>query len=112
MNILRRWPRGQIAVVFTFSIVALLGIMALGTDLSVSYQQWAILQKAADAAALAGANYLPEQPALAQSTATNYAVLNGLKTTEVATTVSGDNLQIAVNTSRSVPYYFGAVLGL
>jgi hypothetical protein len=50
--------KGQIAVVMTFAIATLLGAMALGTDVAVMYYNWVQLQKAADAAALAGAFYL------------------------------------------------------
>src|SRR5579864_1815051 len=50
--------KGQMAVVMTFAIATLLGAMALGTDVAVMYFNWVQLQKAADAAALAGAVYL------------------------------------------------------
>ncbi len=52
------YMKGQIAVVMTFAIATLLGAMALGTDVAVMYFNWVQLQKAADAAALAGAFYL------------------------------------------------------
>ena len=52
------YMRGQMAVVMTFAIATLLGAMALGTDVAVMYFNWVQLQKAADAAALAGAFYL------------------------------------------------------
>jgi hypothetical protein len=48
------------AVVMTLAIVTLLGAMALGTDIAVMYYTHMQLQKGADAAALAGANYLSE----------------------------------------------------
>src|ERR1700737_5357441 len=52
------YMKGQIGVVMTFAIATLLGAMALGADVAVMYFNWVQLQKAADAAALAGANYL------------------------------------------------------
>ncbi len=55
---MKRYFRGQMAVVMTFAIATLLGAMALGTDVAVMYFNWVQLQKAADAAALAGAVYL------------------------------------------------------
>jgi hypothetical protein len=50
------------AVVMTFAIATLLGAMALGTDLAVVYYNWVLLQKGADIAALAGAQYFRQTP--------------------------------------------------
>ena len=55
-----KFRKGQMAVVMTLAIVTLLGVMALGTDIAVMYYTHMQLQKGADAAALAGANYLSE----------------------------------------------------
>ena len=55
---LRKCGEGQIAVLMTLVIATLVGVMALGADVGVMYYQWNQLQKGADAAALAGANYL------------------------------------------------------
>jgi Putative Flp pilus-assembly TadE/G-like len=56
-----RMRRGQMAVVMTIAIVALLGVMSLGTDVAVMRYNWMQLQKAADASALAGATYFLAQ---------------------------------------------------
>jgi Flp pilus assembly protein TadG len=113
MNLLRQRPRGQTAVVFTLAAVALIGGIALCTDVMVMYTNWQSMQKAADAAALAGANSLPIDPAGAIANAESYANRNGLASSEVGTpVVSPDDQQITVNASRTVPYYFGRVLGL
>jgi hypothetical protein len=45
-------------VVMTLALTALLGALALGTDVAVIYLNWMELRKAADSAALAGAAYL------------------------------------------------------
>ncbi|MGH7949398.1 MAG: hypothetical protein ACREQF_09255, partial [Candidatus Binataceae bacterium] len=113
MKIRTNKPRGQIAVVITIAIVVLLGAVALAADIGVFYWQWSLLQKGTDAGALAGANYLPENRDLASTKAREYATRNGLTASEVTgTTFSQDNLQITVNSQRTVPYYFGRVLGL
>ena len=57
---LGKFRKGQMAVVMTLAIATLLGVMALGADVGVMYYQHLLLQKGADAAALAGANYLSE----------------------------------------------------
>lgn len=108
-----RESKGQVIVVFTLGLVTLLGMIAFGTDVAVMYANWEHLQKAVDAAALAGANYLPNDPATAQLTAERYAELNGLGQSEItAMQVSSDDQQITVSASRVVAYYFGRVLGL
>jgi Flp pilus assembly protein TadG len=113
MNCFKRRPRGQTAVLFTIALVALLGGVALCTDVLVMYSNWESMQKAADAAALAGANSLPVDPAGAIIAAQSYATRNGLTSSEVGTpTVSPDDQEITVTASRAVPYYFGRVLGL
>jgi uncharacterized membrane protein len=58
---LPNFRKGQIAVVMTLAIAALLGAMALSTDVAVMYYNWMQLQKAADASALAGATYFLTQ---------------------------------------------------
>ncbi len=109
----RARARGQTAVVFTLAIVALLGAIALCTDVGVFYMNWEELQKAADAAVLAGANFLPSTPSTALSTAQQYAEINGIQQSEITNTeVSSTNMQIEMDVQRTVPYFFGRVLGL
>jgi hypothetical protein len=113
MKIPRRLNSGQIAVVVTLVITTLLGAMALGADVAVLYFNWAQLQKATDAAVLAGANYLPGNPSQAQTVAQNYANTNGIRSGEiVSTTFSPDNMRMTMLVSRTVPYAFARVLGL
>jgi hypothetical protein len=107
--------RGQIMVVYTIALVALLGAIALCTDVAVMYVNWQQLQKAADAAALAGAGYLPDQPSAAASTAQTYVGNNGSKTGELTggtPAVSPNQLSVTVSLGRTVPYYFAQVLGM
>jgi hypothetical protein len=106
-------PRGQIMVFYALALAALLGVTALCTDVAVMYWNWLSMQKAVDAAALAGANYLPEDPTTASSQAVNYGELNGLTAAEIGSPSIAANLSsITVNAARNVPYYFGRVLGL
>jgi Flp pilus assembly protein TadG len=115
MNRLKRRSSGQIAVILTMSLVVLLGAMALGADEAVMYFNWVQLQKAADAAALAGAmGGLPYDPTTAQSTATTYAQDNGMVRDgdTITPTVAADDKSITVTVGRTVPYVFGKVLGL
>ena len=58
-----KFSKGQMAVVMTLVVATLLGMMALGSDVGVMYYNWVQLQKAADAAAIAGATYFLPQNA-------------------------------------------------
>jgi Flp pilus assembly protein TadG len=100
-----RFAKGQMLVLFTLVLPVLLGGMGLATDIGVLYFNWGILQKAADASALAGAAYLVASPlptpqavpvaacpsypggggqtADAQSAACTYVTYNGAKASEV-----------------------------
>jgi hypothetical protein len=105
--------RGQIIVVISIAIPVLIGAMALCVDVMMFYWHWANLQKAADAAALAGAHYLPNDPETATAEAVNYAGFNAVPESEIVSiTVAPDNRSIRVVLERMVPYYFGRVLGL
>jgi len=99
------------AVVFALAAVTLCGVMALGADVGVLYYNWVQLQKAADAAAIAGANYAVKDPAKATTTATNYAENNGILASEIVSVVPSAT-QMQVTLSRTVPYSFARALGL
>jgi Flp pilus assembly protein TadG len=108
---------GQIAIVYAGALVALIGAVGLGADVAVMYFNWLTMQKAADAAAIAGANYLPEDATGASNTAISYGELNGLKAAEINTPVvvvpnDGTAPTITVSAAREVPYFFGKVFGL
>jgi Flp pilus assembly protein TadG len=125
----------------TLVLPVLLGAMALGADFSIVYFNWALVQKAADAAALAGASQLTGVTGSAssggqiQSNAVNYvngyACLNGVTDPShsnstlcpsPATKSPGwvDNVvftnvtdtRVSVGIHRSVPYFFGKMIGL
>ena len=109
------------AVVFALAAVTLCGVMALGADVGVLYYNWVQLQKAADAAALAGAQILGQDPSdptsatstLATTTAKAYATTNGTSANDVVTaTPQSGNTQMAVTIKRTVPYSFARTLGL
>src|SRR5712671_5975833 len=134
---LRKCGEGQIAVLMTLVIATLVGLMALGADVGVMYYNWNQLQKGADAAALAGANYLnggitfastnvnagcTGQSDDAKKAACSYAMNNGLASDANSLTINEPgvnlpagaptpNLQVIV-TRSGIPYTFGRVIGL
>jgi len=100
-------------VLIALLLPLLLGVVALGVDMSVFYYNWAQMHSAADAAALAGASALPGNASQAISNATIYAQTNGIRTSEIVSTlVNGSNESVTVQLSRNVPFYFGRILGL
>lgn len=67
---------GATAVVVAVCIVVLMGVAALVVDAGALYSERRQIQTAADAAALAGVQDLPGNPAAAVATADSYATLN------------------------------------
>ncbi|MCC6790447.1 MAG: hypothetical protein IT336_02115 [Thermomicrobiales bacterium] len=68
--------RGQILVLFALLFPAAIGALALGLDAAHLLAEKRAMQGAADLSALAGAAFLPESPADAQTQAVSYAGLN------------------------------------
>ena len=69
--------RGQMLVIFALSIFVLMGIVAIVIDVSWYWTNSLRVQRAADAAALAGVVYLPGDVLKAVSTAKDEATKNG-----------------------------------
>ncbi len=69
--------RGQTLVLFVIVAVVLIGSVAIVTDVSWLWVNQQRMQRAADAAALAGAIYLPGDPTTAYATARAEAAKNG-----------------------------------
>jgi Flp pilus assembly protein TadG len=118
MRILLRKPKGQIAVLTVIALPVMIGALALCCDVLLMYANWQSMQKAADAAVLAGASFLngidSVQDSVAITQATNYVEKNGIVASEIASgpTVSSDHTQISITLSRNAPYFFGRIFGL
>lgn len=111
-----RFSRAQMIVVLTLALPTLLAGVGLSADLGVLYFNWVELQKAADAGALAGAQYLASpapspqsmpspaancppgggQDANAQSAACTYSTYNGALASEVSSTINPSNVPASV----------------
>jgi len=108
--------RGQVVIIVALLIVSLVGMTALVVDVGSIYEERRQTQTVADAAALAGAQDLPEYPEQAIQTAIVYADLNGVA-------ISEDNIQISETyvpydtitvtpTDVDVPLFFAKVLNV
>jgi len=109
-----RSDRGQTAGFVAISIVALIAMTAFVLDVGSWFRADRQLQSVADAAALAGAQELPIDPAKAIAVANDYAADNGGPTAE-SIGIENDlsaNDTISVVYSSSVPGFFAKILGI
>lgn len=102
---------GVVLVWFALMLVVLLGMGALGIDVAHLYQVKTQAQQAADAAALAGAVYLPEDPAPGAAEASSIASKNGFAVT-AANADSVRPSQMNVEVSKTVDNFLAGVLGI
>lgn len=99
---------GQAMVLFALAFIVLCGFTAFAVDIGSFTNEKSELQNAADAAALAGAQVLPDGDA--EAVAIQYAALNG-KTGDVITpVVSDDKLNITVTIKRNARRYLSKVI--
>jgi putative Flp pilus-assembly TadE/G-like protein len=114
MNV-RKSERGQAIVLMTLSLVVIMGMAALVLDVGNWFHTKRRLQGTADAAALAGAQELPDDPSAAQTMAMNYANQNGgdvAGANIVVTSTVLPNDTISVRARKTDPGFFSGVLGI
>jgi hypothetical protein len=117
--------RGQIAGLLAGIIAILIGALSLACDVAIMYINWQRTQMVADAAALAGANYLAaytfsgtpasgcgSEPDAASTVACTYAANNGLNATGLTITEPTLSTIRVVAQQTGLPYYFAKLLGL
>ncbi len=112
---LRRDERGQSAVLAVVFITVLLGMSAAVLDVGSWFRADRRAQATADAAALAGAQALPDDPAGAQALAVDYGAKNGdaLAPNEVSlASTLGANDTIKVTFKRPAPGFFSKIFGI
>jgi hypothetical protein len=113
MNV--RDSRGQAAVMTILFLTVLIGASAMSLDVGSWYHAKRQLQAEADAAALAGAQALPDSPADAKAYAIEYSNKNGGNLDPSQITISSDittNDTIKVHLSAPAPGFFSKLFGL
>ncbi len=110
-----RSQSGQATVLTVLFLVVLVGITGAVLDVGAWFRGDRDLQADSDAAALAGAQFLPEDPAAATATAVQYGDKNGggVDTGDVSITsktLPGDT--IVVDTERNVDGVFTGLFGI
>ena len=111
----RRNEDGQAIVLSVLALVAVMGMCALVLDVGSWFRTHRRLQATADAAALAGAQSLPNDPTGAKSLALSYANKNGgdvLSANIVVSSTYNANDTISVKAERSDSGNFTRVLGI
>jgi Flp pilus assembly protein TadG len=108
-----RSDRGQATVLTLVFLVVLLGMAALVLDIGSWYRADRATQSAADAAALAGAQSLPQNPGNANTLALQYVTKNGGGTPTVTlSTKNATNDTIRVNLTRPAKGIFTKLFGV
>ena len=114
MNV-KRNQRGQAIVITVLMLTALLGLAALVLDVGSWFRAHRSLQATADAAALAGAQALPDDPGTANSLASNYAAKNQSGLQGVTITMSQQyvaNDTIKVHVQKPAEGFFSKIFGV
>jgi Flp pilus assembly protein TadG len=115
MSHLRDDEAGQAILITVLFLTVLMGCVALTLDVGVWYREQRQAQAAADAAALACAQDLPTSPALAFSSAQQYADANGGGVDAAGIALRNDfqtNDTISVAVTRSAPSFFASVFSI
>jgi Flp pilus assembly protein TadG len=116
----RRRSRGQVIVIFAGGMLAFMGLMAIVIDVSWYWANTLRVQRAADAAALAGVVWLPDNfsgaAPNAQTTALAEAQKNGYipggGTTINMSQDPNNDRRLIVTVNTSVPSFFARVIGI
>jgi hypothetical protein len=105
--------KGFVSVFVVILMIVLLGCAALAIDVGMLTYEKARLQNACDAAALAGAQELPDDLPAATNKAYYYADENDLPSSEITSIeFTNEDRRITVNAERTVPYSFARVLDM
>ena len=116
-GVCRNNSRGQVLVIFAGAAFVLIALMALVIDVSWYWANTLKVQRAADAAALAGAVWLPGDAVTAASTARTEAMKNGYQNGSGGVTVTptqdtSDPRQLDVSVSAPVSTFFMRIIGI
>jgi hypothetical protein len=107
-----RQERGALAVVLGLGITAFIGFAAISIDVGRLFVERFQLRNAADAAALGGAQLLPDDPAGARATALAILAANGVAPGQVEVSVEGESDLLRVRAGGAVDLTFARVLGM
>lgn len=107
---------GQIVVIFALMLTTLIGLVGFAIDVTYAWRNGLQIQRAADAAALAGVVYLPGDMTTGSNKAKTIAAANGYPSGVTATQsiIGGviDPRKMDVSITASVPTFFVGLFGI
>jgi hypothetical protein len=106
---------GQIIAIFALMLTALIGLVGIAIDVTFAWREELRVQRAADAAALAGVVYLPGNVSGGVTASTQEATKNGFTTdgaTVVDATPDANPRQMDVTITTPVPTFFVRIFGV
>lgn len=103
--------RGSVIALVAIGFTVLMGMVALVSDVGLLYLKQNKIAHAMDAAALAGAQELPDNPSQAVALAKEYAQLNGVNPDKTSVKVLDNNRSLAVSSEMDVDLIFARFLG-
>jgi Flp pilus assembly protein TadG len=112
-TVMKGSPKGQSILAITIALPVFIGGLTMLIDIGDLFVTHVKLQTASDSAVLAGGNYLPSYPDSAVSAARQYAIANGIASSEIkSVTVAADSKSVSIAVTRNVPCFFCAALGV
>lgn len=103
---------GSIIIIIAVALIAFIGFAALVTDFGMLVYRKSQLQNACDASVLAGAQELPYDTANAENIARQYALDNGVDSSNLMVTFTENNHKIIVHTKDQVQFIFARIIGI
>jgi Flp pilus assembly protein TadG len=107
---------GQIIVIFALMLTVLIGVVGIAIDVTYAWRSGLQIQRAADAAAMAGVVYLPGALPTGQAKAAGVAAVNGYSAATGATVVSkaapSNPRDLDVTITAPVPTFFVKLFGI
>lgn len=104
--------KGAVTVLMALAIVAICGMATMVVDVGILYLNKVQVEKAADAAALAGAQELPGRPSDALLNANAYATMNGKTGDVIQPILANNNTSLTVGIERNVQLFFANIWGI
>jgi hypothetical protein len=103
---------GQVIVIFVLMLTVLIGVVGIAIDVTYAWRSGLQVQRAADAAAMAGVVYLPGDQTDGTAKAISVAKINGYATGVVAGPNHDDSRKMNVTITAQVPTFFVRLFGI
>lgn len=104
--------KGNVTIIVSVLLFAIMGIMALVIDMGVVYAEKAKLANAIDAAILAGGQELPENKTKARTVMEEYLIENGVSLDQVNISIDADGLGAEITAVKNVEHAFAKLVGI